>query len=341
MKKPLAGSNLKELEELLADEFAQPKFRAKQIYEWICKGVQIADMSNIPVDLRNALDEKYAVSALEIVEKHEESKSGTIKYLLKTKDDIIIECVVLSYEHGSTICVSTQAGCAMGCSFCASGKDGLYRNLSAGEILSQLICVTADTKQKIANIVMMGSGEPFNNYNEVLKFILLANDKAGFNIGIRHITVSTCGILQGIKKLTEDKIFINLSVSLHSPISKMRGEMMPAEKTNPISEVVKACEQYRNISGRRITYEYCVIENLNDTAECADALYRLIGHTDAHVNLISVNETGGVYEKNNVKAVEEFADKLKNRNINCTIRRKLGSSINAACGQLKSRYLHK
>ncbi len=341
MKKPLAGLTLKQLEEILINEYAQPAFRAKQIYEWIYKGAQIQDMRNIPLELRNALEADYTASALEIVEKQSEQKSGTIKYLLKTKDDIIIECVVLSYEHGSTICVSTQAGCAMGCTFCASGKDGLYRNLSAGEMISQLICVTADTKQKIANIVMMGSGEPLNNYKEVLNFILLANDKMGFNIGIRHITISTCGIIQGIKKLIEDKIFVNLSVSLHSPLSQMRSEMMPIEKKNPISEVVKTCEAYREASGRRITYEYCVIENLNDTTQCADALYRLIGHTDAHVNLIGINDGNGVYGKNNAKAVEEFADKLKKRDINCTIRRKLGSSINAACGQLKSRYLTK
>ncbi len=339
MKKSLTGLTIKELEEIITQEFEQPAFRAKQISEWIIKGASFEEMKNLPAAFRMALEENYTVCDLKIVEKQTESSSGTIKYLLKTKDDIIIETVILSYDHGNTICVSSQAGCAMGCSLCASGKDGLYRNLSASEMLSQLVCAISDTKKNISNIVMMGSGEPLNNYRELSRFISMVNDPKGFNIGIRHITVSTCGILSGIEKLINDRLFVNLSVSLHTPISAMRKEMMPVEKSNPIELVVKACEAYREASGRRISYEYCVIEGLNDTDECADGLYRLIGSSDAHVNLINVNEGSGKYAKNSAKIIEVFAEKLKKRHINCTIRRKLGSSINAACGQLKSRYI--
>lgn len=338
MKKALAGLSVKELEDILTKEFDQPAFRAKQINEWIAKGASFEEMGNLPAQLRSSLSETYTVSALTVVEKHFEKSSGTIKYLLKTKDDIMIETVILSYDHGNTICVSSQAGCAMGCTFCASGKDGLYRNLDAAEMFSQLICAISDTKKNISNIVMMGSGEPLNNYKELKRFIAMVNDEKGLNIGIRHITVSTCGIIPGIQKLIDDRLFVNLSVSLHSPISAMRKKMMPVEKNYPVAEVVKSCEAYRQASGRRITYEYCVIEGLNDTEECAEGLFKLIGGSDAHVNLINVNEGSGVYGKNSAKIIGDFADKLKKRHINCTIRRKLGSSINAACGQLISRY---
>lgn len=340
MKPALSGFTLEQFQDILAQQFLEKKFRAKQIMDWVYKGASFSEMRNIPNELRVKLEDNFTVRELEITQKKEENKTGTIKYLLKTKDDIIIECVVLSYEYGNTICVSSQAGCPMHCSFCASGKDGLIRNLTASEMISQLICAVSDTKQTISNIVMMGSGEPLDNYDEVKKFILLANDPETFHIGIRNITISTCGIIPGIDCLIKDNLFVNLSVSMHAPFPSMRMEMMPIEKKYPIKDVVKACERYRNISKRRITYEYSVITNLNDTDDCADEIARLVKGSDSHINLIGMNEGSGNFSESDDASVYLFEKKLMQRNVNCTVRRKLGSSINAACGQLKSKYIN-
>ena len=339
MKKTLAGMFPNEIETLITDTYNQPKYRAKQVQEWMNKATDIMDMSNLPLSLREELSQTYDLSALTIEEKYIEEESDTYKYLLKTKDGIIIECVLLCYEHGNTLCVSSQAGCRMGCEFCVSGQDGLLRNLNAAEMISQIYCVMQDTGKQITNIVMMGSGEPFDNYEEIIRFIRLINDPDGLQIGIRHITVSTCGIIPGIERLTEEGPYVNLSVSMHSPHSSMREEMMPCEKAYPIQQVVKTCNEYRSRSGRRITYEYSVIEGLNDTQWCADGIYRLLKGTDAHINLIDINVGNGRYKENKTHAIFEFAKKLEQLNINYTIRRKLGSSINAACGQLISKFV--
>ncbi|MBE6038753.1 MAG: 23S rRNA (adenine(2503)-C(2))-methyltransferase RlmN [Anaerofustis stercorihominis] len=338
MKKSLAGMTLAEMEAIVTEEFNEPKFRAKQLYEWVYKAKEINEMTNLPKKFRDALQLGYDSFALESKSVLREAKSETEKYLLRTKDDIIIEAVLLRYEHGNCVCVSTQAGCGMHCKFCASGKNGLLRNLTAGEIISEVLVISRLAGVEITNIVLMGSGEPLNNYENVKKFIQLCNDEKALNISIRKITLSTCGIIPGIRKMIEDSIFVNLSVSLHSPVSEMRLDMMPAEKAYPIADVVKACEEYRQASKRRITYEYCVIEGLNDTDECADRLYELIGESDALINLIDVNSGSGAYAQNTKGVAENFKAKLDKRKINATLRRKLGSSINAACGQLKSQY---
>ncbi len=338
MKNSLAGLTLQEMETIVVEEFHQPKFRAKQLYEWVYKAKEIDEMNNLPKNFRQELQLSYDTFALESKSVLKEQKSETEKYLLRTKDDIIIEAVLLRYEHGSSVCVSTQAGCGMHCKFCASGKNGLLRNLTAGEIISQVLLISRLAEVDVTNIVLMGSGEPLNNYEQVKKFIYLANDEKALNISIRKITLSTCGIIPGIRKMIDDELFVNLSLSLHSPIHEMRLDMMPAEKAYPVVEVIKACDEYRSASKRRITYEYCVIEGLNDTDECADALYRLIGHSDGLINLIDVNSGSGAYEENKKGVCEVFKEKLDKRGLNATLRRKLGSSINAACGQLKAQY---
>ncbi|MBR6801853.1 MAG: 23S rRNA (adenine(2503)-C(2))-methyltransferase RlmN [Eubacteriaceae bacterium] len=338
MKKYLAGLTLAEMENIVTEEFHQPKFRAKQLYEWVYKAKEIDEMTNLPKNFRQELQLSYDSFALESKSVLKEQKSETEKYLLRTKDDIIIEAVLLRYEHGSSVCVSTQAGCGMHCKFCASGKNGLLRNLTAGEIISQVLIISRLAGVEVTNIVLMGSGEPLNNYNEVKKFIYLANDEKALNISIRKITLSTCGIIPGIRKMIDDELFVNLSLSLHSPIHEMRLDMMPAEKAYPVKDVIKACDEYRAASKRRMTYEYCVIEGLNDTDECANELYKLIGHSDGLVNLIDVNSGSGAYDENTKGVCEVFKEKLDKRGINATLRRKLGSSINAACGQLKAQY---
>ena len=334
----LAGMAREELAALLTQRYGEPAFRAKQVFEWIYQGAEPGEMSNLPKTLRQRLSEDATSAGLCLVEALTEEKSATKKYLMRTKDDIIIECVLLRYAHGNTICVSSQAGCRMHCKFCVSGKEGRFRNLTAGEMLSQLILAERDTGEKIRNVVMMGSGEPLDNYEECVKFIRLAGDPKGFGIGIRHFTLSTCGIIPGIIRLIEDGLHVNLAVSLHSPIGKIREEMMPVERAYPIREVVGACREYRERTGRRVTFEYCLVEGLNDTQDCADALAELVGTGDFHINLINVNQGSGAYGKNSANRIDAFAEQLRRRNLNCTVRRKLGSSINAACGQLKSRY---
>lgn len=338
MKESLAGMTLDEISSLLTNKYDQPAYRAKQLYSWVYRGMDFPEMTNLPLKLRETLQKSYNSCALVQKNLLMEEKSGTKKFLLRTFDDIIIETVLLEYEHGDTVCVSTQAGCGMGCKFCSSGKNGLMRSLSAGEMISQILCIMRYTGREVSNIVLMGSGEPLNNYDSVKKFILLANDEAATNISMRKITLSTCGVIPGIRRLIEDELFVNLSISLHSPLHEMRAEMMPAERKYPIKDVVSACEDYRRASKRRITYEYCVIEGKNDTDECARALKDLVGGSDALINLIDVNSGSGVYADNSDKCAYRFMGKLTRLGLSATLRRKLGSSINAACGQLKSHY---
>lgn len=327
-----------ELKRVVTEEFGQPAFRAKQIRDWTVKGKTFDEMSNIPKDLRERLPERYTELSLDFEYKMYEKGTDTTKFLLKTHDDIIIECVGLIYEGKLTVCVSTQAGCAMGCRFCSSTVGGLLRNLTPDEMASQLILASRDLSLPVNNIVLMGSGEPLNNYENVKEFLYWIMRPDTLNIGIRHITLSTCGLTPGIDRLTEDRLFVNLSLSLHNAISDMRKEIMPVENKYPVKDAFEACCRFREASGRRITLEYCVIEGTNDTDECAEALYRLMKGTDSEVNLIDYNKKEGYKKINSRSAAETFAKKLSRYNISYTVRRKLGSSINAACGQLKCRY---
>ncbi len=339
MKKTITGYLPQEFSARFLRDFDEPAYRAKQIYKNAMKGCDIENMSDIPKPLREGLNEKYIVCAMKTIKKIEEARTSTTKYLLKTWDNILIECVALMYEDKLTVCVSTQAGCRMGCAFCCSGEGGFIRNLSAGEMVSELLAVAKDKNTSVHNIVLMGSGEPLDNYNEVKKFILIATNENALNIGKRHITLSTCGIEPMIRKLADDDLGINLSLSLHSAVPQIRKEMMPVERAYPIADVIEACNYYRKKTSRRITCEYCVIQGVNDTKECAYTLKKLIGDTDIIVNLIDYNKKESYLKTNKSDCTDEFAKKLKMLKINCTIRRKLGSGINAACGQLKSQYL--
>ncbi len=341
MKTPIISFTPEELSGRLTAEYSQPAYRAGQIWQWAVRGVPIEEMNNIPLALRKELAQKYVSSALSVVEKHREKKTGTVKYLLATQDDITVECVGLIYSERLTVCVSSQAGCRMGCRFCMSGADGFIRNLTAAEMLSQVITVSADTGIPVSNIVLMGSGEPLDNYDAVRRFISLCGLEGGLNVGVRRITLSTCGLAEGIDRLTEDAPGINLSLSLHCAVPDIRRTIMPIEASHPLKEAIEACKRYRRASGRLITCEYAVIGGLNDTDGCARALARLLAGTDMSVNLIDYNEKADFHPANKRGTVEEFANKLKNHKINYTIRRKLGSDINAACGQLKAAYTEK
>ena len=336
MKKSLAGMNLEEIRKETA-ALGLPAFRAAQIYRWISKGAYIEEMTDLPLELRENLQKEYASFALSTEKIYDEQKSCSKKYLYLANDDIIIESVKLVYNHGSAVCVSSQAGCMRNCSFCVSSENGLIRNLSAEEMLSQVLLIMRHTGGEVPNVVLMGSGEPLDNYSEVKKFIGLLCDKDGIGLSMRKITLSTCGIVPGILQMADDGMFVNLSVSLHSPVSTLRAELMPVEKVYPLTDVIGAAQEFRRRSKRRITYEYCVIEGCNDTDACADALLRLLEGSDALVNLIDVN-AGRIKKTNSRDAAENFSLKLKERKISHTIRRRLGSSINAACGQLSGGY---
>lgn len=339
MNKSLISMSDDEFYKTLTEEFNQPKFRVEQLKNWLIKGAGYDEMKNIPSDLTQKLKEKYPAYSLEFEYKTTEERTQTTKYLLKTLDGILIECVALIYDGKLSVCVSTQAGCAMGCKFCSSTVGGLIRNLSSDEMVSQLLLVSRDQGLVVRNVVLMGSGEPLNNYDNVKNFIRYICSPDTLNLGKKHITLSTCGIPGGIDKMREDKLFVNLSLSLHCAVSEIRKEIMPVERAYPVKEVFKKCCEFRKESSRRITLEYCVIEGTNDTDECAKALFDLLKGTDAEVNIIDYNKKDGYLIENSRSAADDFANKLKKYRINYTIRRKLGSSINAACGQLKSSYV--
>lgn len=322
-------------------ELSLPAFRARQVYTWMYKGVLYDEMTNIPVTLRKTLSEKCPIRLPKIKRKLVSKVDGTVKYLFELIDFQSIESVVMKYEHGYSICVSSQAGCRMGCGFCASTLRGLERNLLPSEILGQIIMAQKDLGIRISNVVMMGIGEPLDNFDNVLKFLQLVNSPDGLGIGYRHISLSTCGIVDKIKKLSEYDFPITLSISLHFTDNESRSRIMPVNKKYPIEELLRACSDYFRKTGRRISFEYTLIKGENDSKENAHALASLLKRymgvgTPVHVNLISVNEVKerGMrsISKNGVK---EFCDMLNSLNINATVRRTLGPDINASCGQLR------
>lgn len=334
----LIGLDGEELTAIMA-EMGQSPFRAKQIKQWLLKGAEFSEMTNIPSTLRDALSERYTPLALFREYEMHEDETDTTKFLFRTADDIIIESVGLMYDGRLTVCVSTQAGCAMGCSFCSSTVGGLLRNLTSAEMISQLVLAGRIMGKEIANIVLMGSGEPLNNYDSVKEFLVYIMRADTLNIGIRHITLSTCGIVPGIDRMIEDGLFVNLSLSLHCAVNDVRVQLMPVEKKYHLQDAFSACMRFRKASGRRITLEYCVVEGLNDTEQCARALKNLMKGTDSEVNLIDYNKKDGYRKLNSRSAADRFAAMLKKYGIDYTLRRRLGSSINAACGQLKSTYI--
>ncbi|MCC5911973.1 MAG: 23S rRNA (adenine(2503)-C(2))-methyltransferase RlmN [Clostridiaceae bacterium] len=327
--------------QMLIEEMGEKKFRGKQIFQWVNKGVKdIDDMSNIGKSSREKLKEKFYITDIKIEEKLTSKIDGTVKYLFLLEDHNIIEGVVMEYNHGLTACISTQVGCAMGCSFCASTVGGLIRNLRAGEILDQIVVMQEDLGKRISNIVLMGSGEPLHNYQEVIDFLKIVNNEHGLNIGNRHITLSTCGLVPEIKKLADLQIPINLAISLHAPNDAIRREMMPIAQKYSISEMKDACLYYLEKNNRRITFEYALVDGVNDSKDNAYELSGLLKGLLCHVNLIPVNTIEERdYKQSKKEEIKKFQAILKSRGIETTIRREMGSDINAACGQLRNTYI--
>lgn len=338
MKINLLDLSCDELKKLVT-ELGEPQFRGNQIFEWIYKGVEsFDDMTNISKTFREKLAEVSVIGNARICEKYVSEIDETRKYLLQLNDGNYIESVLMKYEYGYTICVSSQVGCKMGCKFCASTLNGWSRNLTPGEIIAQVLCVQKDLGCRISNIVMMGIGEPLDNFDNVLKFIELVNAPGGLNIGQRHISISTCGLADKIVELAKLKLQITLLLSLHAPDNERRSAIMPINKKYPIEELMNACDFYIKETGRRISFEYTLISGINDNPAEADKLAALVKGKLCHVNLIPVNkvkETG--FDKSSKKRVEEFKRQLEKHGITATVRREMGSDINAACGQLRNR----
>lgn len=327
---------LSELEKILID-LGEKKFRAKQIFQWlhVKKTFDFDEMTDISIQLRTKLNENFCIKRLFVQKKLESSVDNTVKYLYKLPDGNFVETVLMEYSYGRSICVSTQVGCKMGCRFCASAIAGFVRNLSPSEILMQIYQTQKESGIKVSSVVLMGIGEPLDNYDSVVKFLELLSDKNGSNLSLRHVSLSTCGIVPKIYELAELKFGLTLSVSLHSADNDKRSEIMPVNRTYNIDKLIEACRNYIRKTGRRVTFEYAVINNVNSSQKDADKLSALLRGMNCHVNLIPVNK---VRERNYhmVRAgVENFARLLEERGINATVRRTLGSDIEAACGQLR------
>lgn len=342
MKECLLNFSICELEKLIAD-FGEPKFRAKQLFVWLHNGGCFKEMSNIPKKLIERLECDYCDNAVEILDSIT-GKDGTVKYLYKLVDGNIIEGVLMKYKYGNTLCVSTQVGCRMNCAFCASGLDGLIRNLTSAEILGQIIQVNKANGGDIAhravtNVVLMGSGEPLDNYENVSKFLKLVNAPNGINISERNISLSTSGLADGIRALADDGFSVTMTVSLHSPNDELRETLMPVNKKWKIADVIDACKYYFDKTGRRYIFEYALIYGKNDTKVCATELANLLKGLPCHVNLIRLNyvKEKGLRPSDNAKA---FLEILTSHNISATIRRTMGNDIDGACGQLRRRYLN-
>ena len=341
-KQDLMDMDIEELQKLL-ETVGQQKFRAKQIFQWIGRGVRDMDeMSDLPKALREQLKLSSHIGSLIIKRKLVSRMDGTAKYLFELPDGNIIESVLMRYKHGLTVCISSQVGCKMGCKFCASTQAGYMRNLTAGEMLDQVMSISRDSGEKIGNVVIMGIGEPFDNYENVMKFLRLIHDPEGMNMGYRHLTVSTCGLVPEILKFVDENIPVNLSVSLHAPNGKLREALMPVGRKYSIDKLIAACKIYTEATSRRLTFEYAMLSGVNDSTEHARELAVLLKGMLCHVNLIPANPVAGAgFDQSGKKRMEEFKEVLQKNGIETTVRRELGSDINAACGQLRRGELEK
>ena len=318
----------------------EPQFRGKQVFTWLHRGITDFDqMINIPKSLREKLRAEYTLTVPTVARKQESKLDGTIKYLWELSDGNCIETVLMSYHHGNTVCISSQVGCRMGCKFCASTLAGKVRDLTPSEMLDQVLFTQLDSGREISNIVLMGIGEPMDNRKNVLRFLELINHPDGMNIGMRHISISTCGVVPGIDALAEDNLQLTLSVSLHAPDSATRSRIMPVNNAYDVEELFAACHRYFKKTGRRISFEYALIEGVNDEIAHANELADRLKGMAAHVNLIPVNpvkERG--FKRGSRQRIEAFQKALEQRGVNATVRRELGADINAACGQLRREY---
>ena len=314
-----------------------PAFRAKQIRDWLDRGVTDFDqMTNLPKDLRQTLSELYSVPGVKILRKLVSAIDGTVKYLFQLDDGETVESVLMQYKHGWSQCLSTQVGCKMGCTFCATGMGGFIRNLSAAEMIGQIEAAQQDTGVRVSSIVLMGMGEPLDNYEQVVRFLRMLGEEGGVHIGMRHISLSTCGVVPGIYRLMEEQIPLTLSISLHAPNDEIRSRSMPVNRRWPIDELLKACRDYIAATGRRISFEYAMIDGLNDSDEHAEELADRLRGMLCHVNLIPVNAVKGKAQRRSSRErIRSFMTILEKKGINATVRRTLGSDINASCGQLR------
>lgn len=342
MKKNVKDYNLDELKEVIADLGEKP-YRAEQIFKWIYVDnvTSFDDMTNLSLELREKLKSEFDLHIFKILKK-QESKDGTKKYLFDVLDGNAIESVLMEYKHGKTICVSSQIGCKMGCKFCASTGVKFARSLTSGEIVEQLLAVQRDENIKISNLVFMGIGEPLDNYDNVMKAIKILNNQKGINMGARHISISTSGLVPKIYKLADENLQCTLSISLHSASDEKRSEMMPINNTYNIEELMKACKYYIEKTNKRISFEYALAKENNDNLEDAKALVKLLKGMICHVNLIPINKIeDGKYSKSTNENIMKFRDYLNEKGIVATIRRELGSDIDAACGQLRKKEVKK
>jgi len=325
-----------EIKDLLA-ELSAPSFHAKQIFKWLHSGVSSFDeMTDLSKPLRRKLSEQCHITSLRCMKKQVSAMDGTVKYLWALDDGNCVESVVMCYEHGNTVCVSSQVGCKMGCAFCASTKKGFVRDLMPSEILDQIIFSQADSGKKISNIVMMGIGEPLDNFDNVLKFLQLVNDPLGINIGMRHISLSTCGLVDKVDKLSSYNLQLTLSVSLHAPDNETRSALMPVNNRYDVDSVLAASERYFKKTGRRVSFEYLMADGVNDSEYHAGLLSRKLKGTGSHVNLIPLNEVAeSPLHPSSPGNLKAFTDILKQNGINVTVRRRLGADIDASCGQLR------
>ncbi len=339
MKEHLRSMTLEELSSVLK-ELNQPAFRAKQVFTWLHKGVtSCGEMTNLPQSLRDALDEKYPLLPPKVVRKQESQKDGTIKYLWMLSDGNCVETVLMRYHYGNTVCISTEVGCAMGCAFCASTLGGLVRRLEPREMLEQVMFTQIDSGLPISHIVLMGIGEPLDNYDNVLRFLHLVNSELGMNLSMRHISLSTCGLVPKIDKLAEEKLQLTLSVSLHAPNDTIRNTIMPVNKAYPVDTLLDACRRYYQKTGRRISFEYAMIDGVNDTPEAAKELIQKLKGMGAHMNLIPLNHVEeSPLKPSSKQAISRFQKLLEDAGIPATVRRSLGGDIDASCGQLRRKY---
>lgn len=317
----------------------EKKYKALQVYDWLYKKRvnSFEKMTNIKKDIINKLKEDFTIDRPEVI-KIQDGKD-VHKYLFNLKDNEKIEAVLMNHDYGNSLCVSTEVGCNMGCAFCESGRLKKRRNLSSDEMVSQILLIEEITKIRISHVVLMGIGEPFDNYENVMKFIDIINDDKGLAIGARHITVSTCGIVPKIKEFTKEKRQVNLAISLHAPNNELRSKLMKINKVYKLEEVIDAVKEYLKINNRKVTFEYIMLKNINDDEKCAKELSNLLKGLNCYVNLIPYNETSHIeFKKTENKEIMKFYDILKKNKINVTVRREFGSEVDAACGQLRSNY---
>ena len=332
---------LEELTSFLTD-LGLPPFRARQVWQWLQqKGVITFDaMTNLSKDLRDKLADACCIAGCEIEKRSASALDPTVKFLFRLHDGELIESVLMKYKYGYSLCVSTQVGCRMNCAFCATGQGGLIRSLSAGEILGQIHAAQRSENIRVSHVVLMGMGEPFDNYDNVLRFLKLVNEEDGLHIGMRNISLSTCGVVPGIERLEQENLQLTLSVSLHAPNDQIRSTLMPINRRYPLAELMRACRHYADATSRRISYEYAMFSGVNDSDECAAELAALLKGTLSHINLIPANDvTESGLKSSSPERIKAFAELLQREGRNVTVRRSLGGDIDASCGQLRSKHI--